>query len=414
MQPWGWGALLVLSLLTLLLWVAGCAQQGTLRIAWSPFYWPFLAFLAVACLQLVGGLTTDHVATREAVLKLITNFVFFFLAGQLLCPQPTNRRSLKKWGLLVCYLAIGLSVLAQAQVMTSGHGLVYWTVKTTYGPYGPYVSYNNYCGIMEMLIPISVGYILSQSSPPLARALLWLGVGIALASVWLSGSRGGTAVTLAEALIFGFIILRHWKEAAWRRVLPLVTGLVLACAAVLVFVGSGTATNRGWSIFQTDKSFEVKAGDRLWVAKDTLRIAEKHPWLGVGVGCFEYVFPAYASRTTDLHWTHAHNDFAEALAEAGLAGGVVVVWGLVVFFWLALRNFAKTVRTDWGWIRAGTIVGLLGLGIHSLVDFNLRIPANAAWLVVCLAVVTHSYSLTDRARVSRPDPVWEHDRRFVN
>jgi O-antigen ligase len=314
----------------------------------------------------------------------------------------------------VSALAFGLSALALAQVMTNSHGLIYWTVKTAYGPYGPYVNYNNYCGLMEMLIPISVGYLLTPSSHRLPRMVLWLGVGIALASIWISGSRGGTLVTLVEAVIFGFIILRHWNQAQWRRALPLIAGLIVACASVFAFVGTGQVSNRGWSIFQTDKSFEVKLGDRYWVAKDTLRIARRNPWLGVGVGCFETEFPSYASHTTDLHWTHAHNDLVEALAETGLAGGVVLVWGLVVFFRLAFRDFSNNLRTKWGWIRMGALVGLLGLGIHSLVDFNLRIPANAAWFVVCLAIVTQPYFSTSRARLVIPDSTWEPGKRFVN
>lgn len=404
----------MLSLLALVLWATGCVNSGELRITWSPFYWPFLAFVGIACVQLFAGLTTDRVATREALLKLVTNFVFFFLAGQLLCPQPANRRALERWGLLVLTLAFGLSVLALAQVMSGSHGLIYWTVKTTYGPYGPYVSYNDYCGLMEMLTPVAVGYILSQAFPKLLRLLLWLAVGTALASIWISGSRAGTAVTLVEAMVFGFFILRHWKQAAWRRILPLITGLILACAAVFIIVGASGVSDRGLSIFQTDKSFEVKLGDRLWVAKDTLRIAAHNPKLGIGVGCFEYVFPAYATHTTDLHWTHAHNDLFEALAETGLPGAVVLVWGLGVFFWLGFRNLSNTLRADWGWIRIGALVATLGLGLHSLVDFNLRIPANAAWFVVCLAVVTQPYLLTDRVRILRPNPSWEPSGRFVN
>lgn len=413
-QPWGWGGLAVLSLAALVLWAVGCMYCGLLRVTWSPIYWPFLAFLSIACLQLFAGLTVDRIATREAVLKLATNFIFFFLAGQLLNSQPENGRWLKRWGFITAIEAFALSALAMAQIMTSSHGLIYWTVKTTYGPYGPYVSYNDYCGLMEMLIPVAVGYILSRSSDRLSRAALWLGVGMALASVWISGSRGGTAVTLVEAVIFGLIILRYWKEGPWRRALPFITGLILTSAAIFVFVGSGRVSERGWTIFRTDKSFEVKLGDRLWVAEDTLRMARSHPWLGVGVGGFETAFPAYASHPTDLHWTHAHNDYAEALAETGLVGGLVILWGLVVFFRLAFRDFSKTLRMDWGWIRVGALVGLLGLGVHSMVDFNLRIAANAAWFVVCLAIVTQPYSLTEHTHMVISDAIWRRSRRFVN
>ena len=188
----------------------------------------------------------------------------------------------------------------------------------------------------------------------------------------------------------------------------------LACGAVFLLVGVSHLTDRGLSVFQTDKSFEVKLGDRSWVAKDTLRIAVHNPKLGVGVGCFEYVFPGYATHTTDLHWTHAHNDLFEALAETGLPGGLVLLWGLGVFFWLGFRNLSNTLRTDWGWIRTGALVATIGLGVHSLVDFNLRIPANAAWFVVCLAVVTQPYFLRDRVRILRANPTWEPSGRFVN
>ena len=168
---------MVLALLTLVLWAAGCAQRGILKVSWSPLYWPFLALLLIAGVQFFAGLTADHVATREALLKLITNFVFFFLAGQLLFMQPENGRVLKWWGLVVTILALGLSVLALAQVMTTGKGLIYWSVATPFGPFGPYVSANDYCGLMEMLIPIAAGYVLSGSLAKGATAVALAGRG---------------------------------------------------------------------------------------------------------------------------------------------------------------------------------------------------------------------------------------------
>jgi hypothetical protein len=97
-------------------------------------------------------------------------------------PQPENGRALRWWGLVVTLLALALSVLALAQVMTTGQGLIYWSARTPYGPFGPYVSANDYCGLMEMLIPVSAGYILSGSSQS-ATVLLWLAVGVALATI---------------------------------------------------------------------------------------------------------------------------------------------------------------------------------------------------------------------------------------
>ncbi len=414
-QPWGWGTLMVAALLVLVLWAVGCVHRGVLSVSWSPLYWPFLAFLLIAIAQLLVGWTADHVATREAVLKLVTNFVLFFLAGQLLFTQPENGRALRLWGLVVTLLALAMSVLALAQIMTTGQGMIYWSVPTNYGPFGPYVSPNDYCGLMEMLIPIAVGYILSGSSPWVPRPVLWLGVGVGLASIVISGSRGGVAVVLAELLFFGFIIFRYRPQGSWHRAFPLVVGLVLISAGVIGWMASaGRIGNRVLSFIQSDNSFQMKVGDRIWVARDTLRIARSHPCLGAGVGTFDTVFPAYMTHPSDMHWTHAHNDFVEGLAETGLAGGALMLWGFVLFFRRALLHIPERLRTGWGWIPMGAVVGVVGLLCHSLVDFNLRVPANAAWFVVCVAVATHPGSWPDRptrvARVSVP----ERNEDFIN
>jgi O-antigen ligase len=339
--------------------------------------------------QFFAGLTADRMATREAVLKLFTNFVLFFLAGQLIPRQADNGRSLKWWGAVATLLAFGLSVLALAQLMTTGHGVIYWTVATHFGPFGPYVSPNDYCGMMEMLIPVAVGYILSGASPWVPRIVLWLGVVVGLASIVISGSRAGVAVVLIELLVFGFIIYRYRPQGTWHRAFPLVVGLVLISAGLIGWLAtSGRMGNRALSLLQPDNSFQMKVGDRLWVARDTLRIARSRPWLGVGVGTFETVFPAFMTHPSDMHWTHAHNDFAEGLAEAGLAAGVLILWGLLLFFRRALLHIPERLRIGWGWIPMGATVGVVGLLCHSLVDFNLRVPANAAWFVVCVAVAT--------------------------
>jgi O-antigen ligase len=408
---------MVLALLTLVLWAMGCAHRGVLTVSWSPLYWPFLLLLLFASLQLFAGLTFDHVATREALLKLITNFVLFFVADQLLFTQPENGSALRWWGLVVTLLAFGLSVLALAQVMTTGKGLIYWSIATPFGPFGPYVSANDYCGLMEMLIPITAGYVLSGSSRKVSRLLMWLVVGVALATIVISGSRGGAAVMLVEILLFGFIVLWQRPTGAWHRAFPVIVGVVLISAGLFAWMASsGRVGNRALSIFETENSIQGKLGDRFWVAEDTLRMARRHLRQGIGVGSFETVFPAYTTHPSELHWSHAHNDFAEGLAETGLAGGVLLIWGLLLFFRRAFFHFPERFRTKWGWIQVGAVVGAVGLLCHSLVDFNLRVPANAAWFVVCAAVATHLSSLPDRPRrvVLVRDPDSERDEGFLN
>jgi O-antigen ligase len=89
-----------------------------------------------------------------------------------------------------------------------------------------------------------------------------------------------------------------------------------------------------------------------------------------------------------LVYDHAHNDYVEALAEAGLLGGLLIVAALAMFFGVAFRNMNQRLRREAGWIQLGSALGCCGLLVHSWVDFNLHIPANAVWFAVSAAMAT--------------------------
>jgi len=404
---------MVLSLLTLVLWAAGCAHRGVLKISWSPLYWPFLAFLVLAAVQLLAGLNADHVATREAVLKIVTNFVVFFLAGQLLV-QPESGRVLQGFGLIVTLLAIALCMLGLAQMLWGQWRVIYWTFPVGGAPFGPYVNHNNYAGLMEMLLPISVAYILSRSLNSILRFLLWSGVILVIISIWMSGSRGATIVLLIEGLLLAGILMWIRPRAVSARSFLVLLGVVLISAAVFSWmVSTGRVGGGAWSVFETNRSLGVRLGERLKVGIDTLHMAGSHPWMGIGVGCFERVFPSYMTFPSDLHWTHAHDDVMEAVAEGGLPGIVMIVVAVVLFFRMAFRHLEGRLRHGWGWIQMGAAVGAVGLFFHSFVDFNLRVPANATWFVVCLAVATHPHFSPDRPRRVARDSVSEQNEGFL-
>jgi O-antigen ligase len=112
------------------------------------------------------------------------------------------------------------------------------------------------------------------------------------------------------------------------------------------------------------------------------------PLTGVGLGSFETAYPPYRSFPSDFEWDHAHNDYAEALAETGLAGGALMLASLVLFLGVAFRTLGERLRHESGWMQLGAALGCCGLLVHSLVDFNLHIPANAAWFAFCAGLAT--------------------------
>lgn len=186
---------------------------------------------------------------------------------------------------------------------------------------------------MEMLLPIAVAYILSRPWNPIMGLLFWSGVTLAIISIWMSGSRGAAGAMLIEGLLLaGILLWQRPRGVSLRAFAVLLAVVVISAGGFSWLVSTGRVAGRSWSAFQTDRSLEATLGDRYRVGIDTLHMVRSHPWAGVGVGCFETVFPNYLTFATDQHWTHAHNDVFEAAAETGLPGVVIILVSLVFFF----------------------------------------------------------------------------------
>lgn len=383
-QVWAWATLTVLAFAALFLWAISNAAESTLRVVWSPLYVPAALFLALGVAQFYGHFTLDPVGTREALIKFATDLLFFFLAYQLMA--TAGGKLWRGFGLAVTIYAFALALFAIFQFFSS-HGLLYWVMHTQGYVFGPYVNHNHYAGLMEMLIPIAAAYVLSRPAGQPRSALLGFMVLVPIASVLLSGSRGGMIALLVEAAIAAVLL---WVCAPGQSRRGLATGAIGLTAAVLLFfwLAPGEVSKRLETAAGVVHTPDVTLGDRLVMARDSLRLWRDHPWIGSGLGSLETAYPPYQSFATDLFVDHAHNDYAEALAETGLAGGVLILAALSLFFTGAFGGLRRRLQHSSGLIQLGGAIGCCGLLIHSFVDFNLHIPANAAWFAVLVSLST--------------------------
>ncbi len=395
-QTWAWCALLVVSLALFLLWAIANAQQGILRIRWTPLYIPATLFLALASVQYYGGFTFDRYATQDAIYSVVTALIFFFLAGQLFGEAP--RAVWRGLGLVVTLYAFSMGLFAIVQFFSS-HNLIYWTVRSHGSTFGPYVNRDDYAGLMEMMIPIAATYVFSRSRSDPQRLVLAFSLCVPVASVLLSGSRGGLISLLVETLIMGGILWRQrLGEGSGYFEAMFVLGIT-AVALLFFWMAPNRIEKRLAALANVTQTVEVSYAQRKLAALDTLHIFRDHPWIGTGLGSFETVFPQYQTFPTNLVWTHAHNDYAEALAETGLAGGILIVLALVLFFKRAFRDLRHRLRNEAGWIQLGAALGCCALLVHSFADFNLHIPANAA----CFALLAGLATLSTPPARTRPE-----------
>jgi O-antigen ligase len=381
-QPWAWAMMNIVTVIVALAWAVGRARRGQVRLVWSPLLLPALLLPLLAVVQVRARLTLDAAGTREAALKLSAGAVLFFLALQVL--SAAGARRWRRAALAITAYAFALALFAIIQFLASP-GELYGRVQPRWGGYifGPYVNHNNYAGLMEMLTALAAGLGFSLRRGHPARAFVLFVVLICLVSVLLSGSRGGVIALLTELLLFAAVMLAA-RPAAQERRRTLAAGLALAvlAGASFLWLDPGRVWQR-WQ--QLAEGRELTAGDRARMSADALRMAREHAAWGVGLGAFATVYPAYQSVISNQIIDYAHNDYAQFLGEGGAAAGVLLLLSLPAFFWLAFRRLRRRLEEPGGWLRLGAAVAVCGLLLHSLVDFNLHIPANAAWFTFCAA-----------------------------
>ena len=384
-QPWAWAAMSLAIVLLALAWAVGRARASSLTLLWSPLLIPLIATLGLALVQLFAGVSMDTAATRESAIKLAVYALLFFLALQ--CFSAASSRHWRQLGLVVTIYAFALALFAILQFFASP-GVLYGVIKPRWGGYifGPYVSHNNYAGLMEMLIPLGVALALTLRPRHPGRPLVLFAVLIPVVSVLLSGSRGGIIALLAEFALLTLVVFRA-QPASLQRNRALIGGFAVAflAGASFFWLDPGGVWQR-WE--QLSDSRELTANMRAQVSADTLRMARGHLAYGVGLGAFAAAYPAYQTVVTDDVIDYAHNDYAQFLAEGGAAAAILTVISMVLFFRLAFRRVRGRLQEPTGWLQLGAAIGVCGILVHSLLDFNLHIPANAAWFAFCAALAT--------------------------
>jgi O-antigen ligase len=356
---------------------------------WSPVFIPLAWFFVLAVALYVAGHTLDLSETRQALVLLAEDLVFYFLAVQLF--PGGGSESLHSFGLAVLVFGgcLGLFTILQ---FASGTHRIYGLVDTPTGAlFGPYVNRDHFSGLMEMLIPVAILYIAGRRSARAvgASALLIFAATLAVASLMLSGSRGGLMALSAEIVIAALALRRTIARTLEGRRLAIAAVMALLMGVVLfIYVDEGGSAKRLSSVANVDRTWADWAGERKSMALDTFRMWRDHPILGVGLGDFEIAYPRYQSFPSDDYIDHAHNDYIEAAAETGLVGTLLILWALALFTHLAFRGWRQPVQSPVAWVRLGAAIGCFGLLVHSFWDFNLHIPANAAWFAVLAGIAT--------------------------
>ena len=323
----------------------------------------------------------------------------YFLTIHLLHDRVRLKTTIK----LLAALGGLIAVEALFQRATSS-GLIYWfrAVPPQAMPVGPYIYRNHYAGLMGMLFPIALSIFL-YTRPKTDGEIGWrqrlivffrdssvsqhflsgLAAKFIAISIFLSLSRGGISSSCA-ALLFMVLLLKIHPSAPSRRF-----WVYIVPAAAVLFInwfGWDAIVERFLQISLAEKGFHDGRFD-IW--HDTLTLIRDFPVTGSGLGTFVKIYPVYQGRPySGLMVDHAHNDYLELLAGAGMIGFSLMIWFLasvIIAAWKRWRMRHSRFAIIHG---AGCFAALTAMLLHCLVDFNFASGANALYFFSFCGLLT--------------------------
>jgi O-antigen ligase len=338
------------------------------------------------------SLSLDVYATRQAALQTLAYLLFFCLTLLLV----NNKRRIRLLALTI--ILGGLFQAAYGSLMTlSGLEYGFFIHRQTGVATGTFINRNHLAGYLEMCLAAGIGLMLAElssssaaswrdSARRLLRTLLGnkarvrLALVVMVTALVLTRSRMGNVAFAASLTGMGGFYLLAVRKLSGRTIAFFASLLVIDLLVVGNFFGIEKVAQR---IQQTS----IDTEERVHTNSDALTMLRDFPLTGTGAGSFLAVYPMYTSAVVVTGFTrHAEDDYLQFACEFGLIFAAALGAAVLASLWTAIR--AQLKRRDqllqgMGFAAAMAIVALL---IHSAVDFNLQIPANAAMFVVMLAL----------------------------
>lgn len=334
----------------------------------------------------------EYLARPELYLLLACTAVYLLFAVFLTDPRI---RILFIAGLVVA--GLGHVWIGAVQFTQENNWMWLGFLRPDYGwrASGQYACPNHLAGLLEILILWAAAVVIWSRWQISGRLLLAYGGLMLLGGLLLTASRGGFAAVGTGAAV---VIVISLVTLLWIR--PPRTWLLVA-AGVLVLCGLGVGTyfaaKESYYIMSRTEQFTA-GGVRPQLARAAWEQFKLEPVWGTGAGTYHYYGRILREEAVLADPVHAHNDYLELLGKYGAVGGALFLLFLAAHLRGAWRSWKALVRrcihrhesgSNALAIVVGSVAVLAAYAVHSVVDFNLHIPANTVLLAAVAGMLAN-------------------------
>lgn len=281
---------------------------------------------------------------------------------------------------------------------------------------GTFVNRNSMSAYLVMCVSIGIGLMLSTLADKPANSwrehmrrwmsavlsrkiILRLSLVMIVAGLVMTHSRMGNSSFFISLLIMApltLILTRlNKKTRSHGKSRSSLMGMLVLLASLVVIDVAVVGTFFG--VEEVAKRLEAtsqKTETRDDVVTSAMPLLKKVYITGTGAGSFYTAFPEYRTyEVGSIFYDLAHNDYLQFLVEFGLIGSLPLLLLCLIVFITAIRSQLQRGDKLLRGMGFGASMSIMALGIHSTVDFNLQMPANAATSMVVLALGWLSFCL---------------------
>ena len=388
--------LTLLGAFVALVWAQTWPMPGQWVAAVSPESWRVETGVASARFSLDVYQNRIYAAVSSAYWALFVVAV--------LTVRDKRRLELLAW----CIVWAGLvqAVLGVVLFSTTAHYQIFFFDTIHDRVKGSFGYHNHFAGYMELCLSVGIGLMLARLGSDktqrgnwrhrIARVLdfilsekmrLRLMLVVLVIALVLTRSRMGNTGFFAAMLVVGAVTLLLTRRSAPAMVALIVSLIVVDVFVIGTWVGLEKVMERvqGTNMSIENQGAEESVELRADAARHGLDLVKAFPVFGTGGGSFYNSYIRYRTPRPGF-FDHAHNDYVEMAADYGLVGIGLLGALVLTTAWQCLRAIAKRRSSLPRGISFGVLMAIVALAIHSTVDFNLQLPANALTLVVILAM----------------------------
>lgn len=410
------------------MWIIDGLLKGAWGVREPRLFVPLIAIIVFAFVQAIpwGGsaagiqaelwrsVSTDPYETRRFGLKLLA----LTLSGLLLLRYTSNQRRLHMLIHVVIGIGVASAVFGILRQVFQGNAPNALLPQLSFDrSYAQFIDRNHFAFLIEMVLGLVLALMLGRGMRR-DRRLIYLAVAFLLwAALVLSSSRGGIFTMVCQLLFLGLLFsapgpsrttrreessrARVWLQRLNKSFMlraALIMCLMLGVTVSIVWVGGDPLMHRletmprEFSANDDDKRINTRRVE-IWQA--TWRLIKVHPITGIGFGAYWISFPAYHDASgpftpdeAQLRPLAAHNDYLELLASGGLIGAALGAWFIISLIRCSLERLRSSRDPFRRTACFGALIGMFGVGVHSLVDFGLHDTVNAFIFTALVVIAT--------------------------